>query len=219
MKGLPGTPRTYWLALAFLILDLALPIALHGRLPDPLPMLWNASGEVTGRVAGTMGPWLLPLLHLLVLLFLVVAPTVDPGAMRAPEARRFYPLALTIISAFMAFTTSLVFAASLGADLNVPRALLGALGLALALIGNLLGKIPKNYVVGIRTPWTLTSEYVWERTHRCAAPLFMVGGLALMLHSMLQEEAISGTFVGIIMMVTFLTPYFHSYALWKRTAT
>jgi uncharacterized membrane protein len=201
MKAILHCARTYWLALLFLTVNLALLAAFYERLPNLMPSFWNTHGEITGRIAKPMGPLLLPATHLLAVLFLIIVPSVDPGAMRVPATRRFYPLAVAIVSGFLAFATACVFGASL------------------ALIGNYLGKIPKNYVVGIRTPWTLSSDYVWERTHRFAAPLFVVGGLALLLHSMLQDEALNPAFVGTIMVVTFLAPYFHSYAVWKRSTS
>lgn len=219
MKAILHCARTYWLALLFLTVNLALLAAFYERLPNLMPSLWNTHGEITGRIAKPMGPLLLPATHLLAVLFLIIVPSVDPGSLREPATRRFYPLAVAIVSGFLAFATACVFAASLGSSLSVPHVLLGGLGASLALIGNYLGKIPKNYVVGIRTPWTLSSDYVWERTHRFAAPLFVVGGLALLLHSMLQDEALNPAFVGTIMVVTFLAPYFHSYAVWKRSTS
>jgi uncharacterized membrane protein len=46
-------------------------------------------------------------------------------------------------------------------------------------IGNVLGKLRSNFFVGIRTPWTLSSEHVWDQTHRWAGRLF-VGAAAVL---------------------------------------
>jgi uncharacterized membrane protein len=203
--------RAYWLALLFMALNVALLVTLYGRLPDPVPLPWIADG-----VAKPLGALLLPLAHWLVTLMLIAAPSVDPGAMRTPDARRFYAPVVAIISAFFLFATGMVFAASLDSSLSLPRALLGGVGVLAALVGNYLGKIPKNYVVGIRTPWTLASDYVWERTHRFAAPLFVIGGSALFLHAILQKNSINPLFVTTIIIVTVLAPFFYSYVMWKR---
>ena len=58
--------------------------------------------------------------------------------------------------------------------------MLGALGVLLAVLGNFMGKIRYNYVMGVRTPWTLASERVWDRTHRVVGPLFVLWGLAVL---------------------------------------
>jgi uncharacterized membrane protein len=216
MNSLTRSLRTYWLAALFMAVNLLLVGALHGRLPDPMPLPWSADGSVVYEIGKPMGALLLPLVHLVILLFLIAAPVMDPGALRASEARRFYPPLVATISGFMVFTTAVVFAASLGYPLRLPQAMLAGLGVLIALVGNYLGKIPKNYVVGIRTPWTLASAYVWERTHRFAAPLFVTGGVALLLHSLVQGDSFNPYFVSTTIVVTVLAPYCYSFLLWRR---
>lgn len=216
MTALPGAVRTYWLALLFAAAGIVLLTTTYHRLPDPLPVLWSADGEVLARLSRPIGALFLPALQLLLVGFLVAAPAIDPGAMRAPGAPRFYPAAVAVISLFMLFVTATLFAAALGATFSPPHVLLEGLGVLAILVGNHLGKLPKNYVVGIRTPWTLASEYVWERTHRFAAPLFVTGGFGVLLNCLLQPAAINATFVATIIAVTLLAPYLYSYFAWKR---
>jgi uncharacterized membrane protein len=59
------------------------------------------------------------------------------------------------------------------------RPILAGTGLLLATLGNYLPKTRYNYVMGVRTPWTLADERVWDQTHRLAGPLMMLGGLAV----------------------------------------
>jgi uncharacterized membrane protein len=216
MKSLQNFLRVYWLSLLFVALNIALLLILYGQLPDPVPMLWSSDGDVISWMAKPMGALLLPLAQLLVTLFLIIAPMVDPKAWHAPAAPRFYPLAVAIISGFLMLVTGLIFAASLGAELNVAHSMLGGLGVLVALIGNYLGKLPKNHMVGIRTPWTLSSRYVWERTHRFAAPVFVTGGLALFAYSFLQGDSFSSFIAGAIIVVIALAPYCYSYLIWKK---
>lgn len=218
MKYLPEALRTYWLALLFAAGNLVLLTSLYDRLPDPLPVLWNSDGEVIARLARPVGAMLLPVAQILLTLFLVAAPAIDPGALKTPETPRFfYPTAVAAVSLFLLFATSMLLAAALGAQISLPHALLEGLGVLTILVGNHLGKLPKNHAVGIRTPWTLSSEYVWERTHRFAAPLFVTTGFGLLLHGLLQPERLSGAFVGTIVVVTLLAPYCYSYVTWRRT--
>jgi uncharacterized membrane protein len=216
MKSLQNSLRVYWLSVLFVSLNIALLLILYDRLPDPVPLLWSSDGDVISRMAKPMGPLLLPLVQLFITLFLIVAPTVDPGAWRASAAPRFYPLAVAIISGFLMLATALIFAASLGAELNVAHSMLGGLGVLIALIGNYLGKVPKNHMVGIRTPWTLSSRYVWERTHRFAAPVFVTGGIALFAYSFLQGDSFSSFVASAIIVVIALAPYCYSYLIWKK---
>jgi uncharacterized membrane protein len=218
VNSIPTTFRTYWLALLFVMLNLALLAVAYRRLPDAVPLLWSTKGSVIFSMSKPFGALLLPLLHAVITLFLMAAPALDPGTLRAPQTPRFYPLAVAIISGFLMLATSLVLAAALGAALSVPHVLFGGFGVLVALIGNYLGKVPKNQMVGIRTPWTLSSEYVWERTHRFAAPLFVTSGSALFLYCVLQRNSLSPLVAGAIIAATALAPYCYSYLIWKRSA-
>jgi len=209
----------FWLALLFAAHSLALLASLYGRLPETMPLVWSSAGEVLYAMDRPLGAALLPGLHLAIVLFLGVAPAVDPGALRSPSAPRFYPAAVAMISAFLMFVTAVLFAASMGVEFSVPHALLGGAGALLVLIGNYMGKVPRNYMVGIRTPWTLSSDYVWERTHRFAAPLFVAGGLGLLLHSLSQRDSHSTSLVVAILAVTLGAPFCHSFLVWQRLAS
>jgi uncharacterized membrane protein len=208
--------RACWLALLLLLLNLILLAALYGRLPDPVPWPWANGGANAAGLAKPAGALLLPLAHLFITLFLAAAPSMDPGALRGPQGPRVYPMLVAIVSGFLLLATGLVFAAALGVTVSLPSALLGATGALLALIGNYLGKIPQNYMVGIRTPWTLSCQYTWERTHRFAAPLFVASGLLLLAYCVLQRHAFNAWIAGVILLATLLAPFFYSWVVWKQ---
>lgn len=216
MKPVSVLLRTYWIALAFVAINLLLLALLYSRLPDPMPWMWDVDGTATHWISRRWGAVLLPLAHLLITLFLVFAPAVDPGAPRTWEAPRFYPFVVAVISSFLMLTTCLHYAAALGTAPSVPHTLIGGTGLLIAVVGNYLGKVPRNNMVGIRTPWTLCNDYVWERTHRFAAPLFVCGGLALLAHCLSQRGPLSAAFVGTTMATVILAPYFYSFITWRR---
>jgi uncharacterized membrane protein len=216
MKPVSALLRTYWAAFAFVAINLMLLALVYSRLPDPVPWMWDSEGIATHWISRPWGAVLLPLAHLLVTLFLAFAPAVDPGALRTREAPRFYPLVVAVISGFLMLTTCLHFAAALGTAISVPHTLLGGTGMLIAVVGNYLGKVPRNYMVGIRTPWTLGNDYVWERTHRFAAPLFVLGGLALLFHCLSQRGPLSTGFVVTTIATVILAPYCYSFVTWRR---
>jgi len=216
MKPVSDLLRTYWVAFAFVATNLLLLALLYSRLPDPMPWMWDVDGTATHWISKPWGAALLPLAHLLITLFLVFAPTVDPGASRSREAPRFYPFVVAVIGSFLMLTTCLQYAAALGTAPTVPHTLLGGTGLLFAVVGNYLGKVPRNYMVGIRTPWTLCNDYVWERTHRFAAPLFVCGGLALLVHGLSQRGSLSTAFICTTIATVILAPYFYSFVTWRR---
>lgn len=149
----------------------------YASLPDPMPTHWNAAGQVNGWMPKFWGAYLFPLIMAVMWLLFLVLPKISPrGFEMEPFLRAWGVLKVTIL-ALMAYIGVLVLrAARHGGELS-PTAIFVALGILFAVIGNVLGKVTRNFFVGIRTPWTLASEEVWYRTHRLAGKLFVAAGL------------------------------------------
>jgi uncharacterized membrane protein len=104
---------------------------------------------------------------------------------------------------------------ALGHRVDVDRAVNLGLGLLLIVIGNYLGKVTRNFFVGIRTPWTLASDEVWLRTHRLGGVLFVSGGAVILIGAFVGGvSALAVTTTVIIGIAAFLTVY--SYVIYRR---
>jgi uncharacterized membrane protein len=101
---------------------------------------------------------------------------------------------------------------SLGAGVDLTRLLMGGTFLFLALMGNVLGKVRRNFWMGVRTPWTLASEAVWIRTHRLAAWVFVGGGLAGLAAVLLGVDV---TVCLALLVVVGVVPVLYPLALYK----
>jgi uncharacterized membrane protein len=93
------------------------------------------------------------------------------------------------------------------------RVLMSGLFLCFALIGNVLGKVRRNFWIGVRTPWTLASERVWIATHRLAARLMVGAGLLL---SVIVWLGAPIALCFWLLMASLLVPAIHSLLLYKR---
>ena len=100
-----------------------------------------------------------------------------------------------------------------GVQLDLTRWLLGGLSLFFALLGNRLGKVQRNFWMGVRTPWTLASEAVWIRTHRLTAWLWVPGGGVLAILGF-AGVPVWWWLAGLLLMA--LSPVFYSLWLYKR---
>jgi uncharacterized membrane protein len=115
----------------------------------------------------------------------------------------------------MATIDVVVVAAAMGADLDMTLIVFVATGALFIVIGNYLPKVRSNYLMGIRTPWTLTSELSWDKTHRVGGRLFVIEGIVFVLVGLLRpapEVLIVVLIGGIAVMLVFVFGY--SYRVW-----
>ena len=103
-----------------------------------------------------------------------------------------------------------------GLGYNVPMSYIVPVivGLIFIIIGNYLQRVRSNYFMGIRTPWTLSNETVWKKTHRLSGKLFFIGGLLILVSAFLPEEyksIISG-----VQRSLRGVPYLYSYLAYKK---
>ena len=148
-----------------------------------------------------------------VLLLLLVLPKLSPRGFRLDSAGRAYGIVVTMVMAFMLGILVLSYEQTLGRLVAFEQWVAGGIGLLLLVLGNYLGKFPKNFWVGIRTPWTLSSDEVWFKTHRFAGRTFMAGGLLIIITAIagLNLNYIVGT-----ILVAALSPVLYSLIIYKR---
>ena len=83
------------------------------------------------------------------------------------------------------------------------------------LLGNVMGRFKHNYFVGIKTPWTLANEEVWRKTHRMAGPIWVIGGIANILLTVIGVTFNGIGFI-IILAVMIVVPIVYSYIIYKK---
>lgn len=185
----------------------------YASLPDPMPTHWNAAGQVNGWMPKFWGAYLLPLLMAGMWLLFLVLPKISPRGFEMEPFLRAWGILKVTILALMAIIGALVLrAAQHGGEMS-QTPIFVALGILFAVIGNLLGKVTRNFFVGIRTPWTLASEEVWLRTHRLAGKLFVAAGLLMAASALVGLPLWS--FMGLLAVAS-LVPVVYSYVIYRR---
>ncbi len=152
---------------------------LYDRLPDPVPIHWNAAGKADGFVPRRDAlPYLLimPGVMTALLLLTPVLPWLSPRQFEIDRFRGTYCYVMALVQALLAYLGGTILAVTFGAQADIGALMMGGMFLFFALIGNVLGKVRRNFWMGVRTPWTLASEAVWVRTHRQTAWLWVAGG-------------------------------------------
>jgi uncharacterized membrane protein len=178
-----------------------------------VPTHWNVAGEIDGWTAKPMGVWLFPLLTLLLTGVMLILPVISPWGFRLDSARRAYDIVVLLLAGFLVAVQLLSYHAAISGDGSVARAMPVMVGFLFVALGNYLGKFPKNFFVGIRTPWTLASDEVWNRTHRLAGYLFMAAGVLVALSGFFRAP--SWLFLALVLPAA-LVPALYSLLLYRR---
>jgi len=201
-------------SLGLLALAISAALVLYPQMPDPMPSHWNVAGEVDGYMSKFWGLFLMPLIGAGVFLLFLAIPRIDPLKANIAEFIGAYNVMMVLLIGYLLYIYSLTLLAALGRQFNMTLMLLPAMGVLFIAIGYLVGKAKRNYFVGIRTPWTLSSDTVWERTHQLGRWMFIGAGVVSILCAFLGE---SGFWVfTIAMLLAAFVPVVYSYALWRR---
>jgi uncharacterized membrane protein len=170
--------RWYWVLGLFLVLcAFGVAAAMYPTLPDPMPSHWDMSGQINGTMPKLWGAFLGPAMMLVLCAVLAFLPRLSPRGFEMDAFARAWGILCLSTLGFVLFVEILVLRAARDGGTLSPRPILVGAGVLVAVIGNFLGKVTRNFFLGIRTPWTLANEEVWLRTHRFAAKLFVLTGL------------------------------------------
>jgi len=202
--------------LSFVLIAIALlaGLFLYARLPDPMPSHWNAAGEVDGYMSKFWGIFLMPVVTIVLVPLFFVIPHIDPLKANIAKFRGAFNWFIVIFVVYMLFVYALTLAAALGYQFNMTVMILPVVGLLFIGAGYMMSKAKRNFFIGIRTPWTLSSDTVWDETHKLGAKLFMFGGVVTILSTFLGENGIWLMLAAAF--VAAFVPIVYSYILWKR---
>ncbi len=188
-------------------------LAIYARLPEKMPIHWNIRGEVDGWADKKTAVLMIPGISIGIFALLLGLPAISPGKFSMERFRNTYNYIMFIIVGLMSYIHIIILQAALNPTMSMNKALMTGMFLFFALLGNMMGKVRRNLYVGVKTPWTLASDKVWDPTHRLAGRL-MVG-------SALIGAALSFIGVSIAVSITLfvvaaLYPILFSYLLFKK---
>lgn len=203
-----------WIRLLITALPLFAGLLLWNRLPERVPSHWNISGQIDGWSSRMSAVLYLPLFFLGMELLLSFVLKADPKNQN--QDRFIYQIGLWIIPVMSVVTMCLTYAAALGCPVNVSAVIMTLVGVLFILLGNQMPKARQNYTIGIRVPWTLNSEQNWNLTHRMAGPLWMIGGVLMILAGFFFTDQTGFWILMAVIVLLSAVPIVYSYLLYRK---
>lgn len=203
-----------------LFLLMAVPFAYLGAiwndLPERVPLHWNIEGEAD-RWGSRSELWLIPFLTVVVYVMFLLVPLIDPKKRISEMGSKYTQLKLLMVGAMSALAVVILHMAQSG-DSAAATPMLVVIGLLIAVLGNYMKTVRPNYFIGIRTPWTLESPEVWNKTHLMAGKLWLSGGLLIIVLALLLEGYAQFVSVLVLGLTIGLIPVVYSFLLYRRTS-
>lgn len=210
--------RKLWLEaipLMIFIMMLIAAIILYPKVPDTIPTHWNASGEADG-FSGRGSVFIIPIIFFIILILFFILPLMEVFRENMLKIYNYYYTFKIIFSIFFAvlFVASLL--PPLGYDVNVSYIVIAMIGVLFIALGFIFPKLKRNFMFGIRTGWTLSSDRVWDKTHRLGGKMFAaLGLLTIAFLFILPLETLFFIFVASTIVVSIFI-LFYSYYIYKN---
>lgn len=204
-----------WLPLVIIAVAFVASAAVYSDLPARVPSHWNVAGEIDGWMDKEWGAFAMPLTLVGLLAMLYVLPRIDPRGANYSKFRGTFEIVMITTMAFLLGVHLIMLAIALGKDVSMTRVIPLGMGLLLMILGNLMPRTRSNWFMGLRTPWTLSSDRVWERTHRVGGRLMVAAGALVLLTGIfapLRSELVliaSAVVVPVVVVA-------YSYVVWRN---
>ncbi|MDD2655774.1 MAG: SdpI family protein [Candidatus ainarchaeum sp.] len=203
-----------WLMLMMALASVLMAGWFYPQLPDQLATHWNMDGQVDGYMEKGWATFMLPGMMLFFVLLFFIIPKIDPLKKNIEKFRDKYEEMVLVILAFFLLIFLQTMLWNMGMLISPALTVPVAVGLLFIYLGYVLPKAKRNWFVGIRTPWTMSSDKVWDKTHRMGGKLFIMMGIILILSIFLG----SGSFYVLIglVLVSVIYLFWYSYAQFQK---
>ena len=206
--------RKYYVTGILLIAAMMIATAIvYPRLPGMVPVHWNFKGEPNDFSPKWQLFLIFPGMMAGIMLLFRYLPWLSPNRWEVDSFRSTYLYIMLVILGLMTCIQVVTLWAAIGSHVDVGRVVLGAVSLIFAMLGNVLGKVRRNFYIGVRTPWSVANERVWNGTHRLAAKTFVAAGL---LGLVISAVGLDNRLAFAFLIIGALVPAIYSLVLYKQ---
>ncbi|CAG0964603.1 MAG: DUF1648 domain-containing protein [Candidatus Methanoperedens sp.] len=173
-----------------ILLYFAIGIYYYPQMPEKLASHWNAQGQVDGYTSKFWGLFLMPIISVGMLLLFILIPRIDPLKSNIQQFRKYFDGFVVLIMVFLFYLYLLTIFWNSGYTFNMITFLSPAFAILFYYSGILIENAKRNWFIGIRTPWTMSSDKVWDKTHKIGGKLFKIAGVVTLLAIFFETYAI-----------------------------
>lgn len=205
--------KLFYITLIISIIPLIVNLIAFPHMPNKFPVHWGPSGE-PDRYGSRIEQLTMSALPLVLFVFLNFLPSIDPKREAYKKHSGAFSIINSVIILFLVITNLLGLFSGLGYDIPFQKVVPVLLGILFIVLGNFMTQIRHNYFFGIRTPWTLASEYVWKKTHRFGGYVFVVIGLVPLITTFIGSMGMYFFLAALAVGIALIMIY--SYSVFKR---
>jgi uncharacterized membrane protein len=187
---------------------------LYPYMPEKMASHWDANGSVDGYMPKLWGLFLLPVISVILFLVYMLIPKIDPLKGNIEKFRGHFDVFILLLFVFLFYVHMLTMLWNLSYRFNIIQLLAPAFGLIIYYAGIMMENAKQNWFIGVRTPWTLSSEVVWDKTNKLAGKLFKVAGVLAAMGVIFPKYAIFLIMVPVILAAVY--PIIYSYQKYQQ---
>lgn len=209
--------QSFLAQLAILALAVGIGLYVSNQLPEIVPVHWGPDNKPNGYGPKWMDVWLMPGMIAFMSLMTFALPAISPKKFEIDRFASTFGIVMFACSLLMLALHGVILEATLhavkGGNFDIGKWMMVILFAFFAVLGNLMGRVKQNYFMGIRTPWTLSDERVWNKTHREAGQIWLIGGLVGVWLCLFGVPALATLPVFLVMA---LLPVVRSYIIYRQ---
>ena len=169
--------RFNFIAAGVVLLNIAIAVNFYPRLPEQLTTHWTINGVANGTTSKFWGVILGPIIVAIVYGLYLLIPRIDPKKNNIQSFQKYFDTFINLLLIFLTYIYSIIIAWNLGQRFDFALLILPALAILFFYLGIMLENAKQNWFIGIRTPWTLSNEKVWDKTHALGGKTFKTAAI------------------------------------------
>jgi len=194
-------------ALGVIIASFLVSSCVYPYIPDDMATHWDINGRVDGYMPKYLALFIMPILSIGLLLIFLALPAIDPLKRNIRSFRKYFDLFIFVLMAFLFYLHILTIFWGMGFMFNIVTMMSPGFAVLYYCIGAMVQNARRNWFIGFRTPWTMSSDRVWQKTHRLGGRLMKACGLIALLGAFILDYAFILIIGPVIAVAIYVTAY------------